>query len=347
MRKKIIFLLILIYLNSSNSPANSIENGENAPGAPVVGLIASGSYSIFCSGAMIAPRIVVSAHHCIPTAGEEIDLLSKFTIQISYPGASIDQNTQFAKVLETVSKNVRWKLGDCQNGFCEDLDDLIFLIIDRDFPVPSNLRVAKTEDLELFRSINEKVVTFGYGLTRPGGRTQEVPNKLFAKLDAPNPGGFGSLSFNILVEEDKNICAGDSGGPTYALHKDYLYYIGPTSSTRRPSCVKDPITDTGYYGGTAVAFKYDLYEKALLRAQVLREQQDAKEKEDAEQKALIEMKAKQEADAKAAAGLKAMQDAQAKAAALKKTTITCVKGKLIKKITAIKPKCPSGYTLKK
>ena len=30
-----------------------------------------------------------------------------------------------------------------------------------------------------------------------------------------------------------------------------------------------------------------------------------------------------------------------------KTTITCVKGKSTKKITAIKPKCPSGYKAKK
>jgi hypothetical protein len=34
-------------------------------------------------------------------------------------------------------------------------------------------------------------------------------------------------------------------------------------------------------------------------------------------------------------------------AATKKTTITCVKGKLTKKVTAIKPKCPTGYKLKK
>ena len=35
-----------------------------------------------------------------------------------------------------------------------------------------------------------------------------------------------------------------------------------------------------------------------------------------------------------------------KAAALKKTTITCVKGKLTKKVTAVKPKCPAGYKKK-
>lgn len=49
---------------------------------------------------------------------------------------------------------------------------------------------------------------------------------------------------------------------------------------------------------------------------------------------------------KYAAELKAKQDAEAKAAALKKTTITCLKGKLIKKVTAVKPVCPKGYKKK-
>jgi hypothetical protein len=38
--------------------------------------------------------------------------------------------------------------------------------------------------------------------------------------------------------------------------------------------------------------------------------------------------------------------AVAKAAATKKMTITCVKGKLIKKVTAVKPVCPKGYKKK-
>jgi hypothetical protein len=38
--------------------------------------------------------------------------------------------------------------------------------------------------------------------------------------------------------------------------------------------------------------------------------------------------------------------AEARAAAMKKTTITCIKGKVTKKVSAIKPKCPSGYKKK-
>jgi hypothetical protein len=57
----------------------------------------------------------------------------------------------------------------------------------------------------------------------------------------------------------------------------------------------------------------------------------------ANQMSATELKAKQEVVAKAA-GTKV---------ASKKTAITCVKGKLTKKVTAVKPKCPSGYKVKK
>ena len=54
-------------------------------------------------------------------------------------------------------------------------------------------------------------------------------------------------------------------------------------------------------------------------------------------------KAKLEADAKA----KAEADAATKTkVVLPKTTITCIKGKTLKKITAVSPKCPSGYKKK-
>jgi hypothetical protein len=74
---------------------------------------------------------------------------------------------------------------------------------------------------------------------------------------------------------------------------------------------------------------------------------DLRKIQDSEAASATELKAKQEAEAKATAELKAKQEAAEKAAALKKTTIVCVKGKLTKKVTAVKPKCPAGYKLKK
>jgi M6 family metalloprotease-like protein len=83
----------------------------------------------------------------------------------------------------------------------------------------------------------------------------------------------------------------------------------------------------------------------------------AKAEAEAKAKAEAEAKAKAESEAKAAAELKAKQEAEAKAkaeaeakakleASKKKTTITCVKGKLTKKVTAVNPKCPASYKKK-
>jgi membrane protein involved in colicin uptake len=83
----------------------------------------------------------------------------------------------------------------------------------------------------------------------------------------------------------------------------------------------------------------------LIKAEEVRLAAELKAKQEAEAKA-AELKAKQEAEAKAAAELKAKQEAEAKAAATKKKTIACVKGKLVKKVTAINPKCPKGYKKK-
>jgi len=107
------------------------------------------------------------------------------------------------------------------------------------------------------------------------------------------------------------------------------------------------------------------YITVTIAARELKAKQDAeaklaaelKAKQDAEAQAAAELKVKQESDAKAAADKiladakaaadKILADAKAKAGtSTKKITITCTKGKLIKKVTAVTPKCPAGYKKK-
>ncbi len=76
---------------------------------------------------------------------------------------------------------------------------------------------------------------------------------------------------------------------------------------------------------------------------------EAKAKAEAEARIMEEnqLKArKAQEEAKIAAELKAKQEAEAKSAALKKSTITCNKGKLTKRVIGINPKCPAGYKKK-
>ena len=95
-------------------------------------------------------------------------------------------------------------------------------------------------------------------------------------------------------------------------------------------------------------------EKAVADAIAAKVAADLKTKQEADAKAaadkLISNQLIADAEAKAAQILldaKAKSEAAAKAAAAKKmTTITCTKGKLTKKVTAIKPLCPAGYKKK-
>jgi hypothetical protein len=93
----------------------------------------------------------------------------------------------------------------------------------------------------------------------------------------------------------------------------------------------------------------DLVTKGAEQRLKLDQEAQSTAKAAAEAKAAADLKAQQAAEAKAAADLKAKQEAEAKAvpaAVAKKSTISCVKGKLIKKVTAVKPKCPAGYKKK-
>ena len=115
------------------------------------------------------------------------------------------------------------------------------------------------------------------------------------------------------------------------------------------------IIAAGKNAGSAIAKAAAEKAAAEKAAAELKAKQDAEVKAAAD-KAAAELKAKKDADAKAAADkaaaeLKAKQDAEAKAAAdkaaaSKKKTITCIKGKVTKKITAVKPLCPTGYKKK-
>jgi hypothetical protein len=78
---------------------------------------------------------------------------------------------------------------------------------------------------------------------------------------------------------------------------------------------------------------------------------EARAKVESEAKILAEAQerarqAQAEAQALAAAELKAKQEAADKAASAKKITITCIKGKTLKKVKAVNPKCPKGYSKK-
>ena len=187
------------------------------------------------------------------------------------------------------------------------------------------------------------------------------------------PGVYGIVQHREL--QKSHICDGDSGSMFFVEENNVRYLLGTTGlGLVYNNC---PPTEK-YYPHPSMSWidpnsklrdllkiaegiveedrkrEFAQAEAVRLAAELkVKQESEAKAaaellaKQEAEAKAAAELQAKQEAEAKAAAELKAKQEAEARAAALKKTTLTCVKGKLVKKVTAVKPKCPSGYKLRK
>ena len=167
-----------------------------------------------------------------------------------------------------------------------------------------------------------------------------------------------------------SMCDDDSGAGFFVEVDKTRYYLGTVGALgwALPNCRSDGSQSFGVGGGIAgftPANKFlDLIKtaenivaedrrKEFILAEEARLDAELKAKQEAEVKAKLEAEAKakaeEEAKAKVEAEAKAKAESEAKAkleASKKKTTITCVKGKLTKKVTAVNPKCPAGYKKK-
>jgi len=196
---------------------------------------------------------------------------------------------------------------------------------------------------------------------------RQYPNVDWKKIN--KPGVYGIVQHRELKQS--HICDGDSGSMFFVEENNVRYLLGTTGLGLVNNNCPPPETWYGFPSMSWIdpnsklrdllkAAEKIVEEDRKREAEEIRLAAELKAKQETEARAAAELRAKQEADAKAAAELKvrleaeamaaaelkAKQEADAKAAALKKTTITCVKGKLTKKVTAVKPKCPSGYKKK-
>jgi hypothetical protein len=191
------------------------------------------------------------------------------------------------------------------------------------------------------------------------------------------PGVYGILQHREL--QQSHICEGDSGSVFFVEEDNIRYVLGTTGlGIINNNCPppgwkfypsismswidpKSKLTELlktaekiveedkklGFIPEADAKTRYEADVQAKLEADAkARAEASARGAEELKAIQEAEAKAKQESEAKAAAELKAKQEAETKAAATKKTTIACVKGKLVKKVTAINPKCPKRYKKK-
>jgi hypothetical protein len=371
-RKNLLVSLTLVFglILNNVSLAQSVEYGQDATGDPnAVRIIGTGS-----SAFLYSDRIVFTASHVIDVLG---DSFAKDAYLFA-PGVKSGPD-QKKYMVQKVLKAPTYK--DRSEADMTRIDDFAIIILRENMPMRNTVQVASPADIESF--VREKAVVelVGYGFQNAAMRNDGQawnnmsPHKMTSVLVAgdelrqyysSNPGllrptqtilGLGMRN----SEKTGSNCDGDSGSGIFHQKGNVRYYIAPTGGSQAgiKNCNDNQQFPAagGMTGITATnkflslikeAEDFVANEKKLEAIQeAARAAAELKAKQEAEAKAAAELKAKQEADAKAAADqLAAEKLAATKAATLKKTTITCVKGKLTKKVTAVKPKCPTGYKKK-
>ena len=309
------------------------------------------------SGFLYSSRIVFTSAHTAVTFNQKGELVDfREELSVGKPNSNVKTSGPGVRVIKRFASP-----GYTANKE-GDTNDFAILVLEKDL---IKIEPAQLMTPEIEKELVEKRATVkmhGYGMHVDLCGANENPpcrGKPFESSVVPRSseatlrpaGDFAQLipyplqprfanELLFFSPEKTGMCAGDSGGSlttTYNGKLLYLSNIGTGGNTYGCGL------GGGYDGKGGFQHSPQIYKQADLIKQA--------EKFVAEQIAIEEAvaKSKAEAEAKAAAELKAQQESEAKAkaaAANKKTTITCVKGKTTKKVTAVNPKCPSGYKKK-
>ncbi len=329
--------LVLLGLSFASTPAQAslpgIEDYTNERIVPL--LISPTSAKADGSGFLYSSRIVFTSAHTAVTfnsKGELVDFREQLSVgkpnsNVKTSGPGVRVIKRFASPGYTANKE-------------GDTNDFAILVLERDL---MKVEPAQLMTPEIEKDLVEKRATVkmhGYGLhvdlcganENPPCRGKPFDSSLVPRSTEATlrpAGDFAQLIPNpiqprfanellFFSPEKTGMCAGDSGGSlttTYNGKLIYLSNIGTGANTYGCGL------GGGYDGKGGFQHSPQIYKQSELIKEA--------EKFVAEQIAVENAEGKTKVET-----------------AKKKLTITCVKGKTIKKVTAVNPKCPVGYKKK-
>lgn len=209
-----------------------IYGGERTDGYPAVVSFQAGSG--FCTGTVVAPRLVLTAGHCLAGFAP-----GSTTITIYYGPEAFLQSQS----VDAVSWGTHPEF--CSKTSCgDDIHDLGYLTLPSDFVVqqyPSLIVDQQTWDESMTPGTVVTLVGYGEADNDPGAPNSGngIKREVDVTIDHLTPKG---LEF-FAGGDGKDTCRGDSGGPAFVTLDDGTLALAGILSRG-----SDPCGEGGFYG---------------------------------------------------------------------------------------------------
>lgn len=339
--------LVLVLLSTfllPIAPVFAIYNGVDAVGSPnvvtVIKEYSDGKRFASCSGALVAPRVVVTAAHCVTE--DETGLLAK-NVWVAPAGASfkivtvdgksgrILENTSDGAESRAIYEQYKAKSIKVTSTYYSSSDivvdnDVAFIVLEKALPLTSNIAIASDEETESFITNKSAVRIYGYGLTVFEGDMSLKPKTAITNFDFKSTSVKNSV---FLKSSSSGACSGDSGGPAIVSTPTKLYLVGVitggTISKVGPEC--NTKINGNYYTLITLITKYanlafasaveasNNSDSALMQSESdLKNAKDSLLKAELAAKAALENQSKSDSEAKLALGAKEKSDIDAQLA---------------------------------